>query len=65
MPARHKEIRKDINVYEKVKKGDEIKEGQLLGNVAAPTKYFSEEGSNLYFAVEKDGNPVDPMLLIQ
>ncbi len=48
----------------KVGKGDEVKEGQLLGTVAAPTKYFSEEGSNLYFQVKEDGTAVDPLLLL-
>lgn len=48
----------------KVKKGDEIKEGQLLGNVAAPTKYFSEEGSNLFFQVKENDKAVDPLLLL-
>ncbi|MCD7738010.1 MAG: M23 family metallopeptidase [Lachnospiraceae bacterium] len=35
--------------------------GDLLGYVAEPTKYYSMEGSNLYFAMEKDGTPVYPM----
>ncbi|MCD8131264.1 MAG: M23 family metallopeptidase [Lachnospiraceae bacterium] len=35
--------------------------GDLLGYVAEPTKYYSLEGSNLYFAMEKDGTPVYPM----
>ena len=48
----------------KGKKGDEIKEGQLLGNVAAPTKYFSEEGSNLFFQVKENDKAVDPLLLL-
>lgn len=48
----------------KVSKGDEIKEGQLLGTVASPTKYFSEEGSNLYFQVKENGTAVDPLLLL-
>lgn len=48
----------------KVKKGDEVKEGQLLGTVAAPTKYFSEEGSNLFFQVKENGKAVDPLLLL-
>ena len=48
----------------KVKKGDEVKEGQLLGMVAAPTKYFSEEGSNLFFQVKENGKAVDPLLLL-
>lgn len=48
----------------KVKKGDEVKEGQLLGVVAEPTKYFSEEGSNLFFQVKENGKAVDPLLLL-
>ncbi|MCD7807489.1 MAG: M23 family metallopeptidase [Lachnospiraceae bacterium] len=35
--------------------------GDLLGYVTEPTKYYSLEGSNLYFAMEKDGTPVYPM----
>ncbi|MCD8327390.1 MAG: M23 family metallopeptidase [Lachnospiraceae bacterium] len=35
--------------------------GDLLGYVAEPTKYYSLEGSNLYFAMEKDGTPVYPL----
>ena len=35
--------------------------GDVLGYVANPTMYYSEEGSNLYFAMTKDGKPVYPM----
>ena len=41
--------------------GDYVEPGHVLGFVAEPTKYFSVEGSNLYFALEKDGEPVDPV----
>lgn len=41
--------------------GDYVEAGHILGYVAEPTKYFSVEGSNLYFAMEKDGQPMDPM----
>ena len=34
--------------------------GDILGYVANPTKYYSQEGSNLYFAMTKDGKPVYP-----
>ena len=34
--------------------------GDVLGYVASPTKYYSKEGSNLYFAMTKDGKPVYP-----
>ena len=47
---------KDLTVAE----GDAVKEGEVIGNVSEPTKYYSVEGPNLYFAVKKDGNPVDP-----
>lgn len=43
-----------------VAEGDTVKEGEVIGNVSEPTKYYSVEGPNLYFAVKKDGNPVDP-----
>lgn len=34
--------------------------GDVLGYVANPTKYYAKEGSNLYFAMTKDGKPVYP-----
>lgn len=34
--------------------------GEAIASVAAPTKYFSKEGSNLYLQLKKDGVPVDP-----
>lgn len=34
--------------------------GDVLGYVAAPTKYFAEEGSNLYFAMTQNDQPVCP-----
>nr|WP_295310288.1 M23 family metallopeptidase [uncultured Blautia sp.] len=47
----------DLDVAE----GDTITKGSIIGYVAAPTKYYSEEGSNLYFAMKKDGEPIDPI----
>ena len=41
-------------------KGDDVECGQVVGYVSEPTKYYSVEGSNLYFAMEKDGKPIDP-----
>ena len=29
--------------------------------IAQPTKYYSTEGTNLYFAMKKDGEPIDPI----
>ena len=48
-----------------VKKGQEIKAGQVIGKIAEPTKYYVEEGSNLYFKVTEKGTAVDPLLLLQ
>lgn len=47
-----------------VKVGDIVEKGDLLGVVAAPTKYYIEEGSNLYFKVLEAGEPVNPLLLL-
>jgi len=47
---------KDVNV----KEGDAVVKGQAIGNVAQPTKYYTEEGSHLYFGMTKDGAPVNP-----
>ncbi|MDD7026818.1 MAG: peptidoglycan DD-metalloendopeptidase family protein [Lachnospiraceae bacterium] len=44
-----------------VKEGDMAEKGAYLADVAAPTKYYSVEGCNVYFALTKDGSPVDPM----
>lgn len=41
--------------------GDVVEQGSLVGYIAQPTKYYSVEGSNLYFAMEKDGAPTDPV----
>lgn len=41
--------------------GDYVESGHVLGYVGEPTKYFSVEGSNLYFALKKDEEPVDPV----
>ncbi len=48
-----------------VSEGDVVEQGQLLGYVSEPTKYYCEEGSNLYFQMKKDGQPVDPFLFLE
>lgn len=40
--------------------GDMVEAGQVVGYVSEPTKYYSVEGSNVYFQLLKDGVPVDP-----
>lgn len=44
-----------------VSRGSYVKTGDIIGSVAAPTKYYSVEGSNVYFKLTKDGTPVNPM----
>lgn len=48
-----------------VSQGSVVEEGALLGYVSEPTKYYSEEGSNLYFAMTQDGTAVDPVLYLE
>lgn len=52
---------KDVSV----KKGQSVAAGEAIGKVAAPTKYFTEEGGNLYFQVMQNGKAIDPLLLLQ
>lgn len=40
--------------------GDYVEANQTFATVARPTKYYVEEGNNLYFALEKDGEAVNP-----
>lgn len=47
-----------------VAQGDRVEKGTILGYVAAPTKYYCEEGSNLYFAMRKNGEPIDPIVYL-
>ena len=44
-----------------VSEGDRVSVGDLIGKVASPTIYYSEEGSNVYLKLTKDGTPVDPL----
>lgn len=45
--------------------GDVVKEGDIIGKVAKPTKYYIVEGSNLYFEVTEKDETVDPLLLLR
>lgn len=36
-----------------------VKAGERIGSVASPSRYYSMEGTNLYFKMEKDGTPVN------
>lgn len=48
-----------------VKEGDMIEEGQLIGYIAKPSKYYVVEGSNLYFKVMQGDKTVNPMYLLK
>lgn len=41
--------------------GQNVQEGDLIGYVAEPSKYYSVEGSNVYFKLTKDGAAVNPL----
>lgn len=44
-----------------VEEGDFVEAGAFIAKVAAPTKYYTVEGTNVYFKLTKDGEPVNPM----
>lgn len=44
-----------------VSEGSYVSMGDMIAQVAAPTKYYSVEGTNVYFRLTKDGEPVNPM----
>lgn len=41
--------------------GDTVGQGQIIGTVSTPTRFYSIEGSHLNFRVTRDGEPVDPL----
>ena len=45
--------------------GAKIDAGAQLATIAEPTKYYSVEGSNLYFQLKKDGESIDPSQFFQ
>lgn len=47
------------------KEGATVEAGNAIGYIAEPTKYYSVEGSNLYFELLKDKEPVNPMQFMQ
>ena len=44
-----------------VSEGSYVSVGDGIGSVASPTKYYSLEGTNVYFKLTKDGEPINPM----
>lgn len=47
-----------------VEQGQTVAAGTVIAKVSTPSKYFVKEGSNLYFAMTKDGAPIDPTLYL-
>lgn len=47
-----------------VEEGDVVASGTVLGYVNEPSRFYTEEGSNLYFAMTKDGESIDPVLYL-
>lgn len=48
---------KEVCVHE----GDIVSQGDVIGYLSEPTKYYSVEGPNLYFQMLEDGQPVNPL----
>lgn len=48
-----------------VSEGSYVNVGDGIGTVASPTKYYSIEGTNVYFKLTKDGQPINPMSQLQ
>lgn len=49
----------------KVKEGTLVNAGDVIANVAQPTSYYTLEGTNLYFQMEKDKESVDPLKYLE
>lgn len=45
----------------RVREGDTVQKGAVIGVVAQPSKYYVVEGPNVYFQMLKDGKPVNPL----
>jgi biotin carboxyl carrier protein len=50
----------NLNSDKSVKKGDQIKKGQVIGAVGKTAPYEIEDPSHLHFEVLKDGKNIDP-----
>ncbi|MBQ9927429.1 MAG: peptidoglycan DD-metalloendopeptidase family protein [Lachnospiraceae bacterium] len=48
-----------------VSEGSYVSMGDMIAQVAAPSKYYSVEGTNVYFKLTKDGEPVNPMTCLK
>lgn len=48
---------KELQVVE----NEYIKQGQVMGYVAEPTKYYAVEGTNVFFELKHKDQPIDPL----
>lgn len=48
-----------------LEEGSSVSEGEVIGTISEPTKYYALEGSNLYFMVLEDEQAINPMLLLR
>ncbi len=48
-----------------LEEGQQVKVGDIVGKVAEPTIFYSVEGSNVYFKMTKDGEPVNPLEMVE
>lgn len=48
-----------------VEEGTIVSRGQVIGNVAKTTKYYSVEGDHVSLMIMKDGVPIDPLTLLE
>jgi len=48
-----------------VKEGDFVDAGTVFATVAAPTRYFVEDGTGVYVQVRQKGEAINPMLFLQ
>lgn len=49
----------------RVKKDAVVSAGDVIANIASPSKYFGVEGSHLYFQLLKDGKTVNPRAYLE
>ncbi len=54
-----------LDKKESLEVGDVLREGKVISTVTDPSRYYSVEGSNLYFMVMENEESVNPMLYLR
>lgn len=52
---------KDVRVVP----GDMVTDREVIGAVAEPTAYYAKEGTHLYFQMNLEGTPINPMTILE